>query len=351
MRIFVAMAQAGALAAALALLGGVSAPVAAAQARLTEDVYVTADGNRLPVVRWRGDGPTKGSVIALHGFTEHGGIFYALGPHLAAAGFDVIAYDQRGFGASPGRGSWAGVETLVEDARGLWRLLDEHTRKRPVYLLGHSMGTAVATLAVTGAETIDPAGTVLLAPAFRSWDTLPWLQSVGLRIAATITPWARPNQSTGRALANIQVTDDPTIAYLQARDAEILREVRFDMTAGVVELMTQARARAADLPTTTLALIAGRDDMVPTRATCGVLSRWAHREQSGPRIAIYPDAYHFIARDRQRATTVGDVVAWLNDPTAALPSGDEHTVTEARARLCDGRSKRGNQRASQTQGR
>jgi alpha-beta hydrolase superfamily lysophospholipase len=346
-----AIARARGLVIALALLGGACTSMAAAQPRLTDEVYVTADGKRLPVVRWRGEGEARASVIALHGFTEHGAIFYALAPHLAAAGFDVIAYDQRGFGASPGRGTWAGVDTLVSDARALWRMLRDGTNGRPVYLLGHSMGTGVATLAVTGPEAIEPAGMVLLAPAYRSWDTLPWLQSVGLRVAATVMPWARPNQSTGHALADIQVTDDPTISYLQARDAEILREVRFDMTAGVVELMSQARARAGNVPAATLALIAGRDDMVPPRATCGVLSRWARRKRSGPRIAVYPGAYHFIARDRQRATTIGDVVAWLSDPSAALPSGDEHSAAEAHARLCRSRSRPLKQRANRSEGR
>jgi alpha-beta hydrolase superfamily lysophospholipase len=273
-------------------------------------------------------------VLALHGFTEHAGIFFTLGPHLAAAGFELVAYDQRGFGGSPERGRWAGQAAMVHDARTAYRLLRERQPERPVYLLGHSMGAAVATLAVTGDGAVRPAGTVLVAPALRSWDTLPWIQSTGLKLAAAVAPWARPNQSTGRAVANIQVTDDPTIRSLQARDAKILREVRFDMTAGVVDLMSAARARADQLPPATLALIAARDDMVPVRATCGVLQRWAGRSAPAPRVALYPEGYHFLMRDRQRGRTLADIAAWLDDARARLPSGQEHSAALAHARLC-----------------
>lgn len=304
------------------------------QPRLSEQAFIASDGARLPVSRWQPEGEPRGIVLALHGFTEHGGVFYALGPWLAAAGYTVLAIDQRGFGDTARRGWWAGRERMIADVRGLYRILDARARERPVYLLGHSMGAAVAALAVTGDGAVQPAGSVLIAPAFRSWSTLPWPQRIGLNIAATVAPGLRPNQSTGRTLAQIQVTDDPKVRHIQARDQTILSEVRFDMLAGVMDLMTAARRRVDALPPRTLLQFAGRDDMVPPRATCGVLDRLARREPPRPRVALYPEGYHFLTRDRQRPRTIADIEAWLADPSAPLPSGDEHTPGQARARLC-----------------
>lgn len=303
--------------------------------RLTDEAFIANDGRRLPLTRWRPAGEPRARVIALHGFTEHGRIFYALGPSLAAAGFEVIAPDQRGFGRTASRGHWAGQARMVRDIRGLHRRLQRRHPERPIHLLGHSMGAAVATLATTGAGAIDPASTTLIAPAFRSWDTLPWIQRIGLKISATLLPGFRPNQSTGRALAQIQVTDDPRIMRIQAHDEHILREVRFDMLAGVMDLMTAARGRVADLPARTLLQLAARDDMVPPRATCGVLARLGRREPPRPRVALYAEGYHFLTRDRQRPRTFADIHAWLSDARAPLPSGAEHDPTTARARLCD----------------
>jgi alpha-beta hydrolase superfamily lysophospholipase len=302
--------------------------------RLLEDAYVTADGARLPVTRWRPRGDPRATVVALHGFTEHRDIFYTLGPNLAAAGYQVIAYDQRGFGETTSRGYWPGQAALVGDARGLYRALRRQRPRRDVYVLGHSMGAAVATLAATGERAITPAGLVLVAPAFRSWDTLPWLQRIGLKLSATLIPGLRPNQSTGRTLAQIQVTDDPRIRRIQATDGRLLREIRFDMLAGVVELMSAARARLAALPADSLLQFAARDDMLPPRVTCGVLARLGAREPPKPRIALYAQGYHFLMRDRQRSRTLTDIRAWLADADAPLPSGEEHDGATAHARLC-----------------
>ncbi len=302
--------------------------------RLGDAVFVADDGARLPLTRWRPEGDPRATVIALHGFTEHGGVFYTLGPSLAAAGYDVVAVDQRGFGRTASRGHWAGRARMVADVRALHRRLRRRHPQRPVHLLGHSMGAALATLAVTGAGAIEPASTTLIAPAFRSWDTLPWIQRVGLRISATLLPGLRPNQSTGRTLAQIQVTDAPRIMRIQATDEHILREVRFDMLAGAMDLMTAARARVDELPQRSLLQLAARDDMVPPRATCGVLARLSRRPPPRPRVALYADGYHFLTRDRQRARTLADIRAWLGDAEAPLPSGAEHSPATAMARLC-----------------
>ncbi len=336
-----ALGAAWALALALGLGGcGATAQERAGEAtgdrapRLGDAAFVAADGARLPLTRWRPEGEPRATVIALHGFTEHGRIFYALGPSLAAAGLEVIAPDQRGFGATASRGQWAGQARMVADVRALYRRLRQRRPGHTLHLVGHSMGAAVATLAISGGDAIDPASTTLIAPAFRSWDTLPWIQRIGLEISATLFPGLRPNQSTGRALAQLQVTDDPRIRRIQATDERILREVRFDMLAGVMDLMTAARGRVDDLPARTLLQLAARDDMVPPRATCGVLERLAGREPPRPRIALYAEGYHFLTRDRQRPRTFADIRAWLNDSRAPLPSGAEHDPATARARLC-----------------
>jgi len=329
------------LAWALALTLGLAAAGANGQGRageraprVTDDAFIAGDGVRLPLTRWRTEGEPRGAVIALHGFTEHGRIFYTLGPSLAAAGFDVIAPDQRGFGRTPSRGHWAGQARMVADVRALYHRLHQRHPQRPIHLLGHSMGAAVATLATTGADAIAPATTTLIAPALRGWDTLPWIQRIGLKISATLFPGLRPNQSTGRALGQIRVTDDPKIVRIQATDEAILREVRFDMLAGVMDLMTAARERVNELPARSLLQFAAHDDMVPAHTSCDVLARLSRRAPPRPRVALYAEGYHFLTRDRQRRRTLADIRAWLREPGARLPSGAEHRPETARARLC-----------------
>ena len=300
--------------------------------RWTDTAWIAADGRRLPVTHWLPEGEPRSIVLALHGFSEHRNVFFALAPHLAAAGHAVYAFDQRGFGETAERGFWPGRRRLVDDARTAWRLLRERHPERPVHLLGHSMGGAVAALAVTGPAAIEPASTLLLAPGVHGWDSLPWFQAAGLRLSHWIAPDARPRQSWGRALADIRVTDDPRIAWLQARDERILRSVRIDMVHGVVELMDAALGRIAKLPPPALILYGERDDIIPRAAGCALVRGLADAPP-GVGLRLYPEGYHYLARDRQRGRTIADIRAWL----AEAPPPDPTTVVTAASaarRLC-----------------
>ncbi|MEX0758101.1 MAG: alpha/beta fold hydrolase, partial [Tistlia sp.] len=124
---------------------------------------VAADGLALPLRAWlpeqdaqpgaqpgaqsaaqSGTRAPEAVILALHGFNDHSGAFASPAPALAARGFAVYAYDQRGFGAGPNPGLWAGAGRLAEDARQALALLAERHPGRPLYLLGESMGAAVA---------------------------------------------------------------------------------------------------------------------------------------------------------------------------------------------------------------
>lgn len=298
--------------------------------RLTDTDWIAVDGHRMPLTRWSGEGEPRGIVLALHGFSEHRRIFFALAPHLAAAGYRVYAYDQRGFGDTATRGFWPGERALVEDARSAYRLLRQRYPDTPVHLLGHSMGGAIATLAVTGEDAIRPTSTILVAPAVHGWDSLPWIQRLALRLSHWIAPGARPRQSWGHAVVDIRVTDDPKIARLHTLDPDILRAVRINMVHGVVDLMDHALQRIPALPPDTLVLYGERDDIIPHAAACALFGQL---NGAGPAIALrlYPQGYHYLTRDRQRGRTIADIRAWLD---SGMPAEDAITPSAASSRLC-----------------
>ncbi|TFK70394.1 alpha/beta-hydrolase [Pluteus cervinus] len=77
---------------------------------------------------------------------------------------NVLAIDYRGYADSTGSPSEAG---LVRDARGAWDwLISQGTKEEDIILVGHSLGTGVASqlAAQFGREGIKPRGLVMLAP-------------------------------------------------------------------------------------------------------------------------------------------------------------------------------------------
>ncbi len=95
-----------------------------------------------------------GNVILLHGFPETSIMFDDTMTTLAAAGYAVVAFDQRGYspGARPEAVSDYSVDRLVSDVRAVARAVGfDH-----YHLVGHDWGAAVGwTLVMEDAQDVD----------------------------------------------------------------------------------------------------------------------------------------------------------------------------------------------------
>lgn len=92
---------------------------------------------------WTASGPTRATIVLVHGLTASSDTWWRVGPALAARGYDVTAVDQAGHG-DRALGGPVGREVLVD------AVLDAVV-ERPRVLLGHSLG-AVTTLALLARE-------------------------------------------------------------------------------------------------------------------------------------------------------------------------------------------------------
>ena len=108
-----------------------------------------------------GEGPT---VVLLHGFPELAFSWRHQVPVLAAAGYRVIAFDQRGYGKSskPSDVSQYGLEMLVDDVVGVMDAIGVDAAT----VVGHDWGSIVAyTTAVTHPDRV--AGVISLNVPYR----------------------------------------------------------------------------------------------------------------------------------------------------------------------------------------
>ena len=288
--------------------------------RLTETHAVMRDGAKLPLTRWSPKGSPVAAVVALHGFNDHSGAFDALGPALAQAGVAVYAYDQRGFGGAPGRGIWAGQGRMARDLAEVARLVRAKHPKIPVHALGESMGGAVIMAALAGEARPPIDGAILSAPAVWGRVTMPWWQRGALDAAAQSLPMIRLRPQ------GIKITPSDNIKMLRAlgRDPRFIRETRIDALHGLVDLMDRALEASRTLRLPLLVLYGERDEIVPRRPTCLMLSRLPVPGTGRHwRAVLYPRGYHMLFRDLAGDLVTQDIAAWLVDPAAALPSGHE----------------------------
>ncbi len=130
-------------------------------------VWFTSGTTRLAGSVWRGVPGWQGPVaVLLHAGVADRRSWQGAAERLAAAGVaTLVAYDRRGFGSSPrAEGSFRHLDDLVAVLDQLGDQLGEPLDQRPVWLVGSSMGGALALdLALTHPDRVD--GLVLLAPA------------------------------------------------------------------------------------------------------------------------------------------------------------------------------------------
>jgi acylglycerol lipase len=104
-----------------------------------------------------------------------------------------------------------------------------------------------------------------------------------------------------------------------SEDKLTLKYTRVDAVHGLVDLMDAAVAALPACCATypVLVLIGGRDQVVPVPVARRVL------RSAGPpaRIGFYAKGFHLLLRDLNRDAVAADVLAWLGDPAAPLPSG------------------------------
>lgn len=300
---------------------------------LADDTIVASDGYRLPLHRWRPEGEPAAVVLALHGFNDHGGAFAVLADGLNAQNMALYAYDQRGFGASEPRGIWAGRELLVDDAINAVELLRERYPGRPVFLMGKSMGGAVAMLALTDDYAPLVAGSVLIAPAVWGEEVMPWYQQLGLRLGETVAPGMRLSVELAQALGNEPTDDEDVLEALKA-DPMVQREARIDTIERLSELMGEALAASADLPGPALILYGDEDQIIPAEPVCLMLGKLPDPAYQLWRMALYPDGYHMLTRYTGADQVHADIEAWLRDVGGTLPSGNEVSRLQARQALC-----------------
>ncbi len=311
-------ARDGALWFALCLLAAACSPYVVpegqqqAKPAFTLQGFRTDDGLLLPHLEW-GPKQPDAVILALHGFGDYGNAFDKAAQAFAKHGIATFAYDQRGFGVAPNRGYWHGADRLARDAAGAVDALARRYPGAPVYLLGHSMGGAVAMTAAARYPEMQAEGLILIAPAIWSREFLPETHRRLLRASAHTVPWY---PLTGQGI-RVTPTDDSSVLRQLSRDPKVLHAVRVDQIWGLTNLMDRAAAVAGEITLPTLYLYGLKDDVIPRDPTAAIIARFANR---GLKVGIYDNGYHLLLRSGKGDAVVADIIHWLDWPSAPLPS-------------------------------
>jgi alpha-beta hydrolase superfamily lysophospholipase len=271
----------------------------------TEERYVTRDGMKLGLMRWAASMP-KAVIVALHGMNDYSNAFSMPAPWWASRGLSTYAYDQRGFGKSPQTGIWPGGDLMRRDLADFVEVMRRRHPSLPVYVLGESMGGAVAMTAFASDMPPKADGLILIAPAVWGRQSMPLSYRLALWTSAHTIRW---KSFSGSGL-KIMPSDNIEMLRANGRDPLFIKGSRSDAIYGLVRLMGDAYAAAPQLDGKPLLyLYGGRDQIIPKLPTETVMS------ELGPEATImtYPTGYHMLLRDLNAEPRWADVAKWVEE--------------------------------------
>jgi alpha-beta hydrolase superfamily lysophospholipase len=248
-----------------------------------------ADG-RLFFQTWQAADP-RAEVVIAHGYAEHGGRYAHVAAALAAAGFDVWALDHRGHGRSTGdRGDIGSMEAVVAD---LDLLVDVAAAEgRPVFLLGHSMGGAIA-LAYAQAHQDRLAGLSLSGAAVVFGPEL--LALAGLEEIPELP------------LADAVSTDPAVVAAYKA-DPLVYQGPPSRTTLGILADSEKLIAGLAELTLPIQVMHGSADALIPSRALGVIVSGVSSADVTA---RLWPGLFHEIYNEPIKEQVIGELISWL----------------------------------------
>src|SRR5579872_3081095 len=273
---------------------------------------IASDGYKLHYRHWTPPGAeVNASILALHGIQSHSGWFTYSSRRLCEAGFEVSFLDRRGSGMNePARGHAASDGQLVDDVVQMLTSIREQSAGiapgKPVILLGVSWGGKLA--AVTAAQRPDLVDRLaLLYPGLRARVRPRWDQNLMLTLAGWL---GIRNRRIRIPLDNPALfTSDPGWQDFIRSDPLALHEVStsFLLANRGLDKALESVPDAVRCPV--LALLAGDDQIVDSRATREFVSRFASTDAV---VSEYPGARHTLEFEPVREEAVGELIRWLN---------------------------------------
>ncbi len=251
---------------------------------------------------WQPDsGEARAVLVIVHGLKDHSARYAEFADRLAQHGYAVHAFDLRGHGSSEGRRVFinsfdeytADLDTEVKRAR---------QEGKPLFVLGHSMGGAIATDWVL---TRKPALAGLLLSGAALKVDISWFTSGTTRFLGTVFP----------LLAIFSLDLDKF-----SRDPSVVAQCKVDplVDPGNGPARTARELLGAisfigdhmeEVEVPLLAMHGGADVITPPEGSRELVKRARSADKT---LKIYDGLYHDLLHEPEKEQVMNDISGWLD---------------------------------------
>jgi acylglycerol lipase len=269
-----------------------------------ESNFIGDGGIRLFEQSWRAEKDPVGILVIVHGLKDHSGRYSEVSQELARDGYAVQSYDLRGHGDSAGDRVWIeSFDDYVKDLRIFLARVRNQYPGKPLFLFGHSMGGAIATLFVLR-DHPDIQGLVLSAPALKRGENVSGFLAATAKLLGTVAPRLAvlnlDDNDFSRDRSVIKAMAEDPLVYHSAGPARTGKEL--------LKAMEEIQEKAPQLNVPFL-VMHGTDDKVTNPNGSTELHSRARSENKT--LKIYSGFYHDLLHEPGRDEVLKDLKSWL----------------------------------------
>lgn len=272
---------------------------------MTDAFMNSRDGLRLRRRSWLPEGASRATVVIAHGYGEYAGRYAGFASPLIAAGYRVEGIDARGHGESEGSRVWIdAIDDLAIDLGDLCEqlLLDDN---RPLFVLGHSLGSLVAIRTVLERQE-KVAGLILSGNALDGQRGLPGTAVFILRLLARLLPGLRLLP----ALRAEDLSTDPSVVNAYCEDPLVDRgRWRLVTASAIMTAIAECRDGMVELRTPLLIIHGANDRMLSPE---GARFAMQHAGSADKTLSVYPGEYHEVLSGLTKNRVTNELVQWLD---------------------------------------
>ena len=294
---------------------------APAQAKTVREA-LKLNGQRIsvPAYAWSDDSVAPRAVlIALHGSVQHAGSFTALAQKLAPQGVIFYSVDLRGHGvwlSQPGKRLKVDYAASSEDVVVLTEQLRQKHNGLPVFLVGESVGAAVALTALSQKPKLFD-GLILASPGARPVVGHNWkatLRSIGQGIK---TLGGRIDLSHHLKA----ISDDPRSTDEMLNDPKIRKHASLGDLLHTLNFIKSADTLASKINKNVPVLViqGNADNIIQSASAEALFAKLATKDKS---IMTFPNVGHLlVTTEFMKPEVLTSVEGWLfarTDPAAPI---------------------------------
>ncbi len=263
----------------------------------------TADGLSLAGQAWLPPAP-RALIALVHGIAEHGGRYAWLAERAGARGIGMATVDLRGHGRSPGERSYVErFDDYLLDVDALLARARELAPGAPLFLMGHSMGGAIA-LRWLAQRREALAGLVLSSAALKIGGDVP---RVLIALAPLLSRWLPHLRGTRLDPALIS-RDAAAVAAYVGDPLVSLKAPPARTGAELLAAMALNRAAASGLALPLYLFHGDADRLTDPGGSREIRDAWGGPDKT---LRLWPGSRHETLNDFDREAVTAELLDWV----------------------------------------